>query len=154
MTAEPVLEVEGLRKFYPVGKTRAFPRARSSSLPHAVDGVSFAIRRGETVGLVGESGCGKSTLARLLARLIDPSEGRIRFEGEEIGGISARQFGHNPLRAQIQMVFQMPPKRSTRAIRRFGRLPIRCSACAGFPAPHCASGWKRPHTSPDCRRSC
>jgi oligopeptide/dipeptide ABC transporter ATP-binding protein len=106
MTAEPVLEVEGLRKFYPVGKTRAFPRARSSSLLHAVDGVSFAIRRGETVGLVGESGCGKSTLARLLARLIDPSEGRIRFEGEEIGGISARQFGHNPLRAQIQMVFQ------------------------------------------------
>ena len=106
MTAEPVLEVEGLRKLYAIGKTRALRQGNSSSLLHAVDGVSFAIWRGEAVGLVGESGCGKSTLARLLARLIDPSEGKIRFEGEEIGGMPARQFGRSPRRAQVQMVFQ------------------------------------------------
>jgi oligopeptide/dipeptide ABC transporter ATP-binding protein len=75
-------------------------------LLHAVDGVSFAIGHGETVGLVGESGCGKSTLARLLARLIDPTEGSIQLDGEEISAVPARRFGRSPLRARIQMVFQ------------------------------------------------
>jgi oligopeptide/dipeptide ABC transporter ATP-binding protein len=104
--ARPLLAVDGLRKLYPVGKRRFWrPRAAPSFL-HAVDGVSFAIGRGETVGLVGESGCGKSTIARLIARLLDPSEGAIRFEGQEIGKVSARQFGLAPQRAQIQMVFQ------------------------------------------------
>jgi oligopeptide/dipeptide ABC transporter ATP-binding protein len=73
---------------------------------HAVDGVGFAIGRGETVGLVGESGCGKSTVVRLLARLLDPSAGTIRFDGEEIGAVPARRFGRHKRRAQIQMVFQ------------------------------------------------
>jgi oligopeptide/dipeptide ABC transporter ATP-binding protein len=63
-------------------------------------------RRGETVGLVGESGCGKSTVVRLIARLIDVSDGSIRFDGEEIGGVPARHFSRAPQRAQIQMVFQ------------------------------------------------
>jgi oligopeptide/dipeptide ABC transporter ATP-binding protein len=107
MNADPaVLEVAGLRKLYPVGRAPALRGGAAASLLHAVDGVSFAIGRGETVGLVGESGCGKSTLARLLARLIDPTEGEIRFNGEEIGAVSARRFGRSPLRAQIQMVFQ------------------------------------------------
>jgi ABC-type dipeptide/oligopeptide/nickel transport system ATPase component len=75
-------------------------------LLHAVNGISFAIGRGETVGLVGESGCGKSTVVRLIARLIDASDGSIGFEGEEIGGVPARRFGRAPQRAQIQVVFQ------------------------------------------------
>ncbi len=105
--AVPLLAVDGLRKLYPVGKVAPpWRRHAARSLLHAVDGVSFAIGRGETVGLVGESGCGKSTLVRLLARLIDPSAGAIRFDGAEIGAVPARRFGHSPQRAQIQMVFQ------------------------------------------------
>jgi len=102
----PVLAVTGLRKLYPMGKMRGVSRGAAASLLHAVDGVSFAIGHGETVGLVGESGCGKSTLARLLARLIDPTEGTIQLEDEEISAVPARRFGRSPLRAQIQMVFQ------------------------------------------------
>jgi len=106
-----LLEVDGLRKLYPVGKPpppwRSIGRRSAArSLLHAVDGVSLAIGRGETVGLVGESGCGKSTLVRLLARLIDPDSGSIRFDGEELAGVPARRFGHHQRRAQIQMVFQ------------------------------------------------
>jgi oligopeptide/dipeptide ABC transporter ATP-binding protein len=102
----PVLAVTALRKLYPMGKMRGVSRSGAASLLHAVDGVSFAIGHGETVGLVGESGCGKSTLARLLARLIDPTEGTIQLDGEEISAVPARRFGRSPLRAQIQMVFQ------------------------------------------------
>jgi oligopeptide/dipeptide ABC transporter ATP-binding protein len=102
----PVLAVTGLRKLYPMGKMRGVSGGAAASLLHAVDGVSFAIGHGETVGLVGESGCGKSTLARLLARLIDPTEGTIQLEDEEISAVPARRFGRSPLRAQIQMVFQ------------------------------------------------
>ncbi|HEY0526024.1 MAG TPA: ABC transporter ATP-binding protein [Stellaceae bacterium] len=102
----PLLEIDGLRKLYPIGKKRGlFHRAQPSFL-HAVDGVDLAIGRGETVGLVGESGCGKSTLVRLLARLIDPTGGAIRFDGEEIGATPARRFARAPQRARIQMVFQ------------------------------------------------
>jgi oligopeptide/dipeptide ABC transporter ATP-binding protein len=75
---------------------------------HAVDDVSLEIRRGESVGLVGESGCGKSTLARLLARLHDPTDGRIVFDGADIGALPAARFARSPERARIQMVFQDP----------------------------------------------
>ena len=75
---------------------------------HAVDDVSLHIGAGESVGLVGESGCGKSTLVRLLARLLDPSEGRIVFAGEELADIRAVRFARTPQRADIQMVFQDP----------------------------------------------
>jgi ABC-type glutathione transport system ATPase component len=109
--ARALLEVEDLRKLYPVGKAAArlrWPwRERAArSMLHAVGGVSFAIGRGETVGLVGESGCGKSTLVRLLVRLIDPSAGTIRFDGDDIGAVPAARFAHMPGRAQIQMVFE------------------------------------------------
>jgi peptide/nickel transport system ATP-binding protein len=75
---------------------------------HAVDDVSFSIERGECVGLVGESGCGKSTLVRLLARLVDPTAGRVVFDGRDVGAIPARRFAREPERARIQMVFQDP----------------------------------------------
>jgi oligopeptide/dipeptide ABC transporter ATP-binding protein len=106
MMSDPLLTVDGLRKLYPVGKRRMWQRGAARSFLHAVDGVSFTIRHGETVGLVGESGCGKSTVVRLIARLLDPSGGSIRFDGEEIGQVPARLFSRSPRRAQVQMVFQ------------------------------------------------
>jgi oligopeptide/dipeptide ABC transporter ATP-binding protein len=102
----PLLEVDGLRKLYPVAAAKKPRRRAPASSLHAVDGVSLTIGHGETVGLVGESGCGKSTLVRLLARLIDPSAGSIRFDGADIGAIPARRFGRHKQRAQIQIVFQ------------------------------------------------
>jgi len=94
-----LLSVEELQKRYPVGRSR---------LLHAVDGVSFEIGAGESLGLVGESGCGKSTLVRLITRLIDPSGGRIVFDGVDIGAIPAARFGRSPQRGEIQVVFQDP----------------------------------------------
>lgn len=107
MTA--ILEVEGLSKRFSVKVLReSFGRRRALSQVFAVDDVSFSLAAGETLGLVGESGSGKSTLVRLLARLIDPTEGAIRFAGAEIGRLPASRFGRTPERAQIQMVFQDP----------------------------------------------
>ena len=74
----------------------------------AVDGISFTVNRGESVGLVGESGCGKSTTSTMVMRLIDKSDGLIQFDGEDIGAIPAKQFATLPLRKRIQMVFQDP----------------------------------------------
>ncbi|HKZ04902.1 MAG TPA: ABC transporter ATP-binding protein [Methylomirabilota bacterium] len=92
------LEVEGLAKRFRVG----------AGWLHAVDDVSLEIGAGECVGLVGESGCGKSTLVRLITRLLDPSAGRIRFVGQEIGAVPAARFARAPERRLIQMVFQDP----------------------------------------------
>jgi oligopeptide/dipeptide ABC transporter ATP-binding protein len=98
---EALLQVESLHKRFAV-------QGRRGALLHAVDDVSLHIGAGESLGLVGESGCGKSTLVRLLARLLDASEGRIVFEGQELAGIAAQRFARHPLRAAIQMVFQDP----------------------------------------------
>ena len=107
MTA--ILDVEGLSKRFSVkARSESFGRRRALSQVFAVDDVSFSLAAGETLGLVGESGSGKSTLVRLLARLIDPTEGVIRFAGAEIGRLPASRFGRTPERAQIQMVFQDP----------------------------------------------
>jgi oligopeptide/dipeptide ABC transporter ATP-binding protein len=81
---------------------------RSEHFLQAVDDVSFSIGRGECVGLVGESGCGKSTLVKLITRLSDTSDGRIWFDGHDIGTVPAARFASMPQRALIQMVFQDP----------------------------------------------
>ena len=112
----PLLLVEKLVKEYPRRGMRAAlgglfgkqAEAAESTTFRAVDGISFAIRRGESVGLVGESGCGKSTTSMMVMRLIDKTSGRILFDGEDIGEIQARGFARLPLRKRIQMVFQDP----------------------------------------------
>jgi oligopeptide/dipeptide ABC transporter ATP-binding protein len=96
-----LLEVEGLAKHYPVKRGLL---GRAQGVVRAVDGVSFALARGETLALVGESGCGKSTTARLVLRLIEPSAGTIRFDGAEVAGGAALRA----LRRRVQVVFQDP----------------------------------------------
>lgn len=109
----PLLDARALSKHYPVGGER-----RGATL-HAVDAVDLRIAPGESVGLVGESGCGKSTLVRLLARLIDPTSGRILLDGEDITAISQAHFVTKPARAHIQVVFQDPSESLNPSFRAF-----------------------------------
>ncbi len=102
MTA--LLEVAGLAKHYPV--RRGLIMAREVGAVRAVDGVSFSLGRGETLALVGESGCGKSTTARLVLRLIEPTAGRVFFEGTDITTLSGAELRR--LRRRMQIVFQDP----------------------------------------------
>ena len=99
--ARPLLQVERLSKRFPVA-------GRRGALLHAVDDVSLHLGAGQSLGLVGESGCGKSTLVRVLARLLDTTEGRIYFEGTDLAAIPAAGFSRLLQRAAIQMVFQDP----------------------------------------------
>jgi peptide/nickel transport system ATP-binding protein len=101
--ALPILEVAGLVKHFPLRRTTPFNAKR---FVHAVDGVDFVARRGETVGLVGESGCGKSTIARLITRIHEPTAGSVRFEGRDISHASRAEI--RPLRRRMQMIFQDP----------------------------------------------
>jgi oligopeptide transport system ATP-binding protein len=101
MTA--LLEVEDLRKTF---AGRALPFVAAPPAVRAVDGVSFTLAPGETLGLVGETGSGKSTLGRLLLRLIEPSAGRVRFEGHDVTAASAAAL--RAMRPRMQMVFQDP----------------------------------------------
>ncbi|GAA4389415.1 hypothetical protein GCM10023088_63880 [Actinomadura verrucosospora] len=100
---EPLLEVDNLGKHFPV--TAGLLRRQVAAVK-AVDGVSFSVRKGETLGLVGESGCGKSTTGRMIMRLLDPSFGKITFEGQDITTMSQGRL--RPLRRDIQMIFQDP----------------------------------------------
>jgi peptide/nickel transport system ATP-binding protein len=111
----PLLVIEKLVKEYPrqggatsLAKIFAPKPAVQPDMFRAVDGISFQIARGESVGLVGESGCGKSTTSMMVMRLIDKSGGLIMFDGEDIGAIPARSFARLPQRKRIQMVFQDP----------------------------------------------
>ena len=97
---ENLLEVTGLRKHFPVRHSRGRQTVK------AVDGVDLTVRAGETLGMVGESGCGKSTTGRLLVKLLDPTEGRIRFDGRDITDLSRSAM--RPVRRDLQMIFQDP----------------------------------------------
>jgi len=99
----PLLQVRDLKKYFEVGKGFLPGRKRSVK---AVDGVSFDIRRGETLGLVGESGCGKSTTGRAILRLIEPTEGEIHFAGEDVRAMDRSSL--RKLRRRAQIVFQDP----------------------------------------------
>jgi len=100
----PLLEVRDLHKHFEVGSPGLF--GGQQEVLRAVDGVSFELGRGETLGLVGESGCGKSTCARTLVGLYPPTSGQVLYEGEEISGLSHRDRA--PFRRKIQMIFQDP----------------------------------------------
>jgi peptide/nickel transport system ATP-binding protein len=100
----PLLEVSGLVKHFPIKSGLLFDH--EVGRVRAVDDVSFDLRQGETLGLVGESGCGKSTLCRSLLQLLAPTSGSVRFEGTELVGRSRR--GLQPLRREMQMIFQDP----------------------------------------------
>jgi oligopeptide transport system ATP-binding protein len=101
---EPLLEVTDLVKHFPI--KRGILIDREVDQVRAVDGISFAIPRGQTLGLVGESGSGKSTACRAVLQLTAPTSGSVRFEGEEIAGLSRRRM--RPLRREMQMIFQDP----------------------------------------------
>jgi oligopeptide transport system ATP-binding protein len=103
MIETPLLEVKNLTKYFPKKKGLF---GREKIFVKAVDGVSFSINKGETLGLVGESGCGKSTTGKMLMRLLDPTEGQILFEGKEISSLDDNQI--RDMRKEFQMVFQDP----------------------------------------------
>jgi oligopeptide/dipeptide ABC transporter ATP-binding protein len=102
-TATPVLDVRGLKKHFPVRK--GLLRSVAGHV-YAVDGVSFSIAPGETLGLVGESGCGKSTVARAVIRLVEPTAGEVRILGRDILPLTRREM--RPYRRQAQIIFQDP----------------------------------------------
>lgn len=102
IAAAPLIETDSLTKHFPIGGFVG----RSRAAVHAVDDVSLEIYRGEAFGLVGESGCGKSTLGRVLIRLLEPTSGRIHFQGEDLTKVRGERLRR--LRRQIQIVFQDP----------------------------------------------
>jgi oligopeptide/dipeptide ABC transporter ATP-binding protein len=101
--SDNLLEVENLTKYFPV---RGGVLQRTIAQVRAVEGVSFAVRRGETLGLVGESGCGKTTIGRMLVRLIEPTGGSIKFDGRDI--LQAKGPDLKLLRREMQIIFQDP----------------------------------------------
>jgi peptide/nickel transport system ATP-binding protein/oligopeptide transport system ATP-binding protein len=102
--SEPLVRVQDLVKHFPI--TRGIVLQRQVGAVHAVDGVSFDIAEGETLGIVGETGCGKSTTARLITRLLDPTSGTIEYKGRDIAGLGRKEL--KPFRREIQMIFQDP----------------------------------------------
>src|SRR4051812_46619075 len=100
---EYILEVEKVKKYFPI-KKGVF--SKQVGAVRAVDGVSFQVKKGETLGIVGESGCGKSTMARLIIRLLDVTEGRIKLEGKDLTSLPNKEM--RSTRKDIQMVFQDP----------------------------------------------
>ena len=102
-TGEPLLEIRDLVKHFPI---RQGLLQRQVGAVRAVDGVSLDVLRGETLGIVGESGCGKSTTARLLLRLMDPTSGSVKLDGEEIATVKGARL--KELRRGMQMIFQDP----------------------------------------------
>ena len=104
MSDDFILEARDLQKYFPTGASKLLQRP--TQVVQAVDGVSFSLRRGKTLAIVGESGCGKSTLARLLARLIEPTSGSVLLNGENVSTASSKEL--LKMRRAIQVVFQDP----------------------------------------------
>jgi oligopeptide/dipeptide ABC transporter ATP-binding protein len=104
VSGDELLVVDNLKKHFPV--TRGIVFQKQVAAVKAVDGVSFSVKRGETLGVVGESGCGKSTMARCVMRLLDASDGRIVFDGRDITKLSRSEM--RPIRREMMMVFQDP----------------------------------------------
>jgi peptide/nickel transport system ATP-binding protein len=102
--SSPIIEVKDLQKFFPLSSQGIFSRVKGDN--KAVNGVSFSINQGETLGLVGESGCGKSTVGRTILKLYEPTSGSITFEGEDITKYSNSKM--KTLRTKMQMIFQDP----------------------------------------------
>ncbi|MEV7793601.1 dipeptide ABC transporter ATP-binding protein [Streptomyces sp. NPDC087512] len=100
---ETLLKVTGLQKHFPIRKGLL---QRQVGAVRAVDGIDFEVRAGETLGVVGESGCGKSTMGRLITRLLEPTAGKVEFEGKDITHLGVG--GMRPLRRDVQMIFQDP----------------------------------------------
>ena len=100
----PILEVTNLAKYFPIQSQGIFSRVKGDN--KAVNGISFTLNAGETLGLVGESGCGKSTAGRTILKLDEPTSGSIKFEGEDITNYTPSKM--KPLRTQMQMIFQDP----------------------------------------------
>jgi oligopeptide/dipeptide ABC transporter ATP-binding protein len=123
---EPILRVEHLVKEFPVKRGAFGGRA---GVVHAVDDVSFDLHAGETLAIVGESGCGKSTLARCVSRLLEPTSGRITFDGRDITGLTRRELA--PIRRDLMMIFQDP----------FGSLDPRMHVGAIVAEPLEVHGW-------------
>jgi oligopeptide/dipeptide ABC transporter ATP-binding protein len=162
MTEAPLLQIRDLKKHFPI-HSGVFSRV--SDYVYAVDGVSFAIARGETLGLVGESGCGKSTVGRTLLKLLEPTAGKIIVNGADITGLDPAQM--LPYRRQMQMIYQDPyaslnprmsageivgepltihrvgsaPERRDRVAHLFERVGLRPEAAQRF--PHEFSGGQR-----------
>jgi peptide/nickel transport system ATP-binding protein/oligopeptide transport system ATP-binding protein len=158
----PVLEVRDLRKYFPI---RTGLTSRLAAKVHAVDGISFDLQHGETLGLVGESGCGKSTAGKTALKLVEPTSGSIKLEGRDITGLSRSEL--RPLRREMQMIFQDPfsslnPRMSAgrivaealavhgiargaqqaeRVVALFHRVGLRADQMAEF--PHAFSGGQR-----------
>lgn len=104
MSDEIIYKVEGVKTYFPVKSTKLFDREKK--FVRAVDGVDLEIKRGEIVGIVGESGCGKSTLGRTMLRLLEPTEGKLIFEGTDISHLDRKYLRH--FRKDIQIMFQDP----------------------------------------------
>jgi peptide/nickel transport system ATP-binding protein len=100
---ETLLKVTGLQKHFPIKKGLL---QRQVGAVHAVDGLDFEVKAGETLGVVGESGCGKSTMGRLITRLLEPTGGTVEFQGKDITHLGVG--GMRPLRRDMQMIFQDP----------------------------------------------
>jgi oligopeptide transport system ATP-binding protein len=100
---EVLLEVENLKKYFPIKKGLL---NKTAGYVKAIDGISFQVMKGETFGLVGESGCGKSTAGRSILRLIEPTEGRISFEGKELSSLNKKDM--REMRKDLQIIFQDP----------------------------------------------
>ncbi|MDQ5820619.1 MAG: dipeptide ABC transporter ATP-binding protein [Actinomycetota bacterium] len=116
-TSSELLVVEDLEKHFPITRGIIFQKRVASV--KAVDGISFTVRKGETLGVVGESGCGKSTMARCIMRLLDPTGGRIMFDGRDITHLSRAEM--RPIRRELMMVFQ-DPYASLNARKRVGSI--------------------------------